>query len=362
MNRLYYDPAKPSAFSTLEKLKHAAAATGKKKKTTVTAVRDWLLQQDAYTLHKPVRKRFHRNPYTVTNINDVWELDLADMHSLSKHNDNYKYLLNVIDVFSKYAYSVPLRSKTGSAITSAFESILEKDHHRRRPVWVRTDKGKEFVNSTFQHLLKREGIQFQVCRNPDVKCAVIERLNRTLKTRMYRYFTYKNTYRYIDVLDKFVRAYNNTIHTTTGMAPSKVRDTDVLAIWNRMRDRALKRARSRHVVFQVGQHVRISKEKMKFAKGYEQNYSTEVFKISKVVPRQPRPVYELEDLQGTQIEGQFYTEELTPVIITKKTQYKIDKILGTRVQNGIREYRVRWKGYSSAFDSWIPAKSVKQIR
>lgn len=153
----------------------------------------------------------------MSNINYVRKIDLADMHSLSRHNGNHKCLLNVRDVFSKYVYSSPLRSKTGSAITSAFESILTKNHHR--PIWVCTDKGKEFVNSTFQNLFKRDGFQFQVCKNPDVKCAVIERLNRTLKRIMYKYFTCKNTYRYIDVLNKFVRAYNNKIHTTTGMVP-----------------------------------------------------------------------------------------------------------------------------------------------
>jgi transposase len=99
---------------------------------------------------------------------------------------------------------------------------------------VRTDKGKEFLNTQFQELLKREGIEFQVCRNPDVKCAVVERVNRTLRDKRYKYFTYKNTYRYIDVLPKFVTGYNAIVHSTTGMAPGKVRDTDVLAIWNKM--------------------------------------------------------------------------------------------------------------------------------
>jgi len=71
-------------------------------------------------------------------------------------------------------------------------------------------------------MLKREGIQFQVCKNPDVKCSVVERSHRTIRDRLYKYFTYKNSYRYIDVLPKFVKAYNNTIHSTTGMAPSRV--------------------------------------------------------------------------------------------------------------------------------------------
>jgi len=100
---------------------------------------------------------------------------------------------------------------------------------------------------------------------------------------------------------------------------------------------------------------------MKFAKGCEQTFSTEIFRITKVVERRTLPVYELEDLNKTPIEVQFYGEELTPVRISKETTYKIDKILDMRVGLGIRDYLVRWKGYSKEFVSWIPASSVKDI-
>ena len=110
---------------------------------------------------------------------DVWECDLIEVQALGKFNDNHKCLLTAIDVFSKFLHVVPLRSKTGPAVTSAFESILKDPKYsssssttplfkKRRPIWVRTDRGKEFLNKNFQDMLKREGIQFQVCRNPDV--------------------------------------------------------------------------------------------------------------------------------------------------------------------------------------------------
>jgi len=105
----------------------------------------------------------------------------------------------------------------------------------------------------------------------------------------------------------------------------------------------------------VGQHVRISKEKMKFAKGGEQTYSTEIFRITKDIERK------LEDLNKTPIEGQFYSEDLTPVRISKETTYKINKVLDKRERRNIRDYLVQWKGCSKYFDSWMPAYNVKDI-
>jgi len=113
--------------------------------------------------------------------------------------------------------------------------------------------------------------------------------------------------------------------------------------------------------FRVGQHVRISKEKMRFAKAAKQNYSTLIFRVAKLIEKLPRVVYELEDLNGTPIDNQFYREQLTPVRVTDRTAYKIDKILDKRVRRGIREYLVRWLGYSQDFDSSVPAASVKNI-
>ena len=174
-SRLYCDPARPSAFSILEKLR-AAAMKDKK------PVRAWLEKQDAYTLHRQVRKRFPRNTYSVTNVMDVWECDLVDVRSLGRFNDSHKYILTVFDVFSKFLHIVSLKVKAGSAVASAFESVLrDPKYRRRRPIWVRTDKGK-----VFQAVLKREGIQFQLSKNPDVKCSIVERTHRTVKTKIYK--------------------------------------------------------------------------------------------------------------------------------------------------------------------------------
>jgi hypothetical protein len=112
LGNVYYDPKLPAGFGSVAKL--VKASKNKKR-----YVEEWLSSHNTYTLHKPVRKKFPRNPYTVTDIDDVWEMDLADLSSLSKYNDKYKYLLNVIDIFSRYAWSEPLKDNTGTSNTSA---------------------------------------------------------------------------------------------------------------------------------------------------------------------------------------------------------------------------------------------------
>ena len=106
---LYYDPSGDTAFSSYEKLlRKAKTLPG----AEPSAVKPFLEQQDAYKLHKPVRKQIPKNPCTVSNLLDLWEVDLVDVQSLAKHNDDHRYLLTVTDVFTKYLHIVPLKSKT----------------------------------------------------------------------------------------------------------------------------------------------------------------------------------------------------------------------------------------------------------
>jgi len=135
-------------------------------------------------------------------------------------------------------------------------------------------------------MLRREGIHFQICKNPDVKCSIVERAHRTIRDKLYKYFTCKNTCRFIDVLPQLVQVYNATVHSTTGMPPARVTDSDILTIWKRM-NKKRGRIPIAQPKFRVGQHVRINKEKIKFAKGGEQNYTTEMFRIIKVIRRTP---------------------------------------------------------------------------
>jgi hypothetical protein len=115
------------------------------------------------------------------------------------------------------------------------------------------------------------------------------------------------------------------------------------------------------VKFKSGDLVRITKEKLKFDKGYEQTLSTEIFRAVKVNDRKPQPVYELSNLRDLPVDGEFYNCELVKVKVTPKTEFKTDKTIRSHTRRGIIERLVRWRGYSSCFDSWVKASDVKKL-
>ena len=180
---LYFDSKSPVAFTGLVPLYREAKKTIPS--LTLAGVREWLRENETYTLHKPVRYNFKRNRVYVNGIDDQWQADLVDVSSLSRFNKGNKFLLTCIDVFSKYAWVIPLRNKTSASLVDAFQSILDTG---RSPDKLQTDKGTEFLNAPFQHLLEKHEIKF-FTTNSELKASVIERFNRTLKTRMWKYFT-----------------------------------------------------------------------------------------------------------------------------------------------------------------------------
>ena len=210
MTDRYYNPAQPGSFAGLPIAERYLNLKGN--------VKDVLIRQDAYTHHRPIRHRFRRRQIFTKGIYDLWQADLVDMHSLSLHNDDLKYLLTCIDTFSKYAWVRPLKNKSELCVIEAFESILRE----KVPLYLETDKGTEFKNTLFQGQLSEYKIKFYTSENDDIKAAIVERFNRTLKTRMYRYFAHSKSYRYVDVLQDLVHSYNHTYHSSIRMSPASV--------------------------------------------------------------------------------------------------------------------------------------------
>ncbi|KAK3929353.1 Putative uncharacterized transposon-derived protein [Frankliniella fusca] len=217
---VYHEPADPASYGTAWKLWDA---TGEKKEK----ITKYLQGEDAYTLHKPARRRFPRNVTYADNIDESWQTDLTDFQSLKKDNDGFSYILCVIDVFSKFAWAVPIKDKSGPSIIKGFQTIFKTTD--RRPTRLFSDKGKEYINKTFQKFLKENNITYIHTHNPDIKCSIVERWQRTIKSKLFKRFTYTEKYRYVDgLLDDIVDAYNHTYHRSIKMRPVDVTPDRVL--------------------------------------------------------------------------------------------------------------------------------------
>ena len=196
MESTYYNVVAPASYGGLSKFKP--------KGYTKKEVREWLQSQDTYTLHKPTRRRFPRRQVVVYGIDHQWQADLVDLGKLASYNKGFKYLLTCIDVLSRYAWIVPLKNKTGKTLKEAFQVIFKSG---RQPIRLQTDKGTEFTNRVFQKFLKENDVHFFTTYNEETKASIVERFNRTLKTKMWKYFTHRETIIYIDVLSEMVESY-----------------------------------------------------------------------------------------------------------------------------------------------------------
>ena len=171
----------------------------------------------AEELHKPAVKHFVKRKVVVNRLDQIWAADLVDMQSFAKENDNVKFLLCVIDIFSKNGWIIPLKNKTGIAVAEAFKKIFVISNRKPAKLWV--DKGKEFYNKDVKSL----DVQIYSTENEE-KSSVIERWNRTMKEKMFKFFSANSTRRYIDILDELVSRYNNTKHSTIKMTPVQASD------------------------------------------------------------------------------------------------------------------------------------------
>ena len=264
LRNLYYDPQSAVAFGGVSKLLKEA----RKKNISPAQVKRWLKKQLSYTLHKGLKRKFKKNRVIVNGMDEQWQADLVDMQSFARDNKGIKFLLTVIDVLSKRAWAVPLKNKTGAEIIKAFETIFKEG---RTPEKLQTDAGSEFMNRQFQTFFKKWNVYHFVTYN-QTKAQIVERFNRTLKNKMWRYFDYANTHRYWNVLDDLVDGYNRTYHRSIKMTPLEVTKFNAQTVWKRLYPELMKRRKSDvKFKFKVGDLVRITRSKGVFEKGYAEN-------------------------------------------------------------------------------------------
>jgi len=364
IEKIYRTPGHAAAYSSAQRLKDELQKTYGRT-VPLHEIQEWLSENYSYSIHKPARVIFKRNPIIATHRDQQWQADLLFLPDLARDNKNFKIALVCVDVLSRYAWGELMKSKTGASTTEAFYSILKRASPRK-PDKLQTDKGKEFLNKDFQNLLKDNNIYF-FTTNSEFKAAIAERFIRTLKTKIYQYLDDNSTNKYIDKFQALIDSYNQTPHSSIGKAPYEVNEANEPEILRALYgERWFSGDAYLNTKFKVGDYVRVSKAHGKlFRKGYKGNWTDEMFKIISARHRHPKNEYSIVDLADEPIGGLYYDDELqkVPNANPESGEFHIEKIIRTRKLKGRqKEHLVKWKGYPEKFNSWVKATSIKNIK
>ena len=298
-------------------------------------------------LLKPKRNIFPRRRIFSPNVDFIWTMDLLDTQKLSRVNKNFKYILVVLDIFSRFAWARPLKNKGGICVKNALRDIME--YSGRKPFKIQSDNGTEFYNSNVGGLLKQYNIKLYSTHN-EPKASIAERFIRTLRGKIESNFILTQTTVWYDILPELLREYNHSYHRSIGMPPEDaIKPENYIKVFNRLYS---KQREDTQPTLNIGDKVRISIHKRLFEKGATANWSEEIFEISGIVRAKPT-VYHILDLAGEEVKGSFYREQLQK---TDQNIYRIDRIIRRRGDKVL----VNWSGYPDKFNSWIPKNDVQQ--
>ena len=354
LKRSYFNPKHPIAFAGVEKIYQWFKKNGYK--LSRHKIENWLLKQEDVAVHKQPRRHFVKRRVISPYPGYMVDTDLADYSLYAKQNDGFKYFLLCIDVFTRFVWVWALRTKTSKEMIEAFKSIKDMTCEH-----LRSDKGKEYTSGLIEKWFKDKGIKHYVTQN-ETKANYSERAIKTIKKKIARYMSLKQTHRWIDILEDVVYSYNHSYHRSIQMSPADVTKKDVNRLWKlqyepKNRIKKEHRIRTKHVFkFKVGDLVRVSALKRTFEREYDEKFTRELFVVTKRQISQGVNVYTLKDYAGEEITGTFYQQELVKAHLSDV--YKIEKVLKKRKN----EAYVRWLGWGEKHDSWIPLRDVKTYK
>ena len=360
LDGIYHDYNHPAGLGSICKLlKHARLLDNS---ITRAEVKQFLETSDPYTLHYTPKKRYERLPILAAKPSLILSSDLGDLSSLAKFNNGYKYVLIVIDIFSRLLQVRPLKKKSGDEVSKALESIFN-DPRTGRVRAIHCDRGTEYYNHKVKSVLKQFHVKLYSSHSQEIKASHAERVLQTLKKIIYKYLTLKQTFKYIDVLQNLVRKYNATPHRSLkrGQTPNRVHTLtnlrDIRKQFNLMyRPLSIKSAAitKKPHSFKPGDCVRIADDShsKEFYKGYLPRFKEEYFTVNSVIGTGRVPVYTLKDLNGDVVEGKFYGDELITVKQPTNGIYKF-RIIRSKGRGELKKYFVEWVGYPQSFNSWV---------
>ena len=280
-------------------------------------------EQIAKEITTPSRINYETRKVISNYPDEIWSCDLVQLDRIAEDNDKYKFLLCIIDCFTRYAFVIPLKSKSDKDVLDGFKEAV-KENHKVYPKMIWTDSGSEFKNKLINKWYSDHGItRYSTYGNS--KSAIVERFNRTMKNIMWKYLLSKRTYRYIDKLPVMVQQYNKRKHRSIQMSPAQAKalnEEGINKLW--LHQYSDIEPNKHDPAFHVGDIVRISLAKDTFKKAYEGNFSQTLYKITEQLNTIPW-TYRIENLDGENIEGSFYEPELLKSQSTGNENYLVEK-------------------------------------
>ena len=325
-----------------------AAYSAIKSKKTLGLGNNFTMEDLSEELNKGVINKFERKKVIVNYIDEIHSCDLVDMQKYSKVNKGYKYIFTNIDIFSKYAWAFPIKSKKISDIKPCFEKIFKQ----RKPRYIWSDQESSFFSKEMLKSFEDHNIKIYHTYS-NLKAVIIERFNRSLRELMMKSFVKNNNTVWYDILSELIKKYNNRYHNTIKMKPIDVNKTNEKHIKNTVYNYNITNKKPK---FKINDIVRISLKRRELFDKPTGNikWSEELFRIYKI-NKSNIITYKLKDMNNEIIKGIFYEKELQ---LTKNTsnEYIIEKILKTKGENIF----VKWRNYDSSFNSWVNKYNIKE--
>ena len=239
---------------------------------------------------KPPKKYYATNKTDVYHIDDIWSLDILDLKDYGPENNRgYRYVLVIIDNFSKFGWTAPLKNKNAQTMKNSFENILITS--KRKPNLIESGRGKEFYNNIFQDFLNKNIIKLY-SRNSSYGAVFAERFNRTIRDLLKRPVFEKDDSNWIDVLQAITKQYNNRMHSSTKLTPiqASLKKNEGYVYKNLLDKRKKLKAK-----FQINDLVRTAGSKKTFSKSDTTNWSYNLYKITEIV-NDTIPSYKINNL------------------------------------------------------------------
>ena len=357
VHRAYQTPGSAVAYSTPSRVaEHFNIPVAKAKR--------FLEELEGYTLHREYKKPFLFNPYYVHNRRKQVQGDLIDISSLAADNDGVKFLLVLIDIFTKKLWVYSMTNKSANTTKAAMADWLRSLDVP--PELLVTDYGTEFTNRAVQALLRSRGVTWRGAHGT-LKACFAERVNKTLQVLIFKYLTDNEETRYVDVLNRLVGTYNKRKHRTLkGLSPDEAdrpeNERQVQATHHARYAEIQRRAPKKDFKFQVGDIVRLKILPRKLgreSRAYAQQFKGEYFKVYEINRTFPVPLYKIQSLDTDEkIAGGLYANEL---VRQRGEVYKVERVIRRRTVRGQREIFVKWEHFGPRHNSWIPAANVARV-